>query len=185
MPATPSVLIVGGGLTGLSSAAFLARQGVRCRLVEGHPDLLIHPRARGLTPRTVELYRQIGLQPAIEKAGYAPGDRFEWVPVRAETLADETYAAPEEPVEDDESGLASPCTFAPIDQDKLEILLRARAEELGAEVRFSTELRSFEQNDAGVAAVLEDRRTGPRAGCARTTSSRRTATTALCGARSG
>jgi putative polyketide hydroxylase len=148
------------GVTGLSSAAFLARQGVRCLLVERHPDLLVHPRARGLTPRTVELYRQIGLQAAIEKAGYASGDRFEWVPVRAETLADGTYTAPEEPVEDDESGLASPCTFAPIDQDKLEILLRARSEELGAEVRFSTELRSFEQDDTGVAALLEDRRTG-------------------------
>jgi putative polyketide hydroxylase len=44
------VLIVGGGLVGLSTAAFLAWHDVPCLLVERHPDLLIHPRARGFTP---------------------------------------------------------------------------------------------------------------------------------------
>jgi putative polyketide hydroxylase len=39
------VLVVGGGITGLSSALFLAWHGVPCVLVERHPDLLIHPRA--------------------------------------------------------------------------------------------------------------------------------------------
>src|SRR4051812_13130660 len=53
-----SVLAVGGGLTGLSAAAFLAWHGTPCLLVERRPDLLIHPRARGFTRRTVESYRQ-------------------------------------------------------------------------------------------------------------------------------
>jgi len=154
------LLIVGGGLVGLSAAVFLSWQGVPCLLVERHPDLLIHPRARGFTPRTVELYRQVGLEPAIQAAGYASGDSFEWVAVRAQTLASEEYAPAEEQDGGDGFGNASPSPFAPIDQDKLEILLRDRAEELGADVRFSTELMSFEQDDAGVTAVLEDRRTG-------------------------
>ena len=38
------------GLTGLSTALFLAWHGVKPLLVERHPDLLIHPRARGFTP---------------------------------------------------------------------------------------------------------------------------------------
>ena len=42
-----SVLVVGGGLTGLSSAVFLAWHGVPCIVVERHPDLLIHPRLYG------------------------------------------------------------------------------------------------------------------------------------------
>jgi len=62
-----SVLIVGGGLTGLSTALFLAWHGVQPILVERHPDLLIHPRARGFTPRTVELFRHVGLEPAIRE----------------------------------------------------------------------------------------------------------------------
>jgi putative polyketide hydroxylase len=153
------VLVVGGALTGLSSAVFLGAQGVRCLLVERHPDLLIHPRLRGVTPRAVEALRQVGLEPAIRRASFATGEGYTWVPVRADTLAGEHQVA-EEPQEDDQAGEASPAAFAPIDQDKLEVLLRGRAEELGADVRFSTELVSFEEDAEGVTALLRDRRDG-------------------------
>lgn len=145
------VLIVGGGVVGLSSAVFLAWHGVPCTLIERHPDLLIHPRARGLTPRTMEIFRQVGLEPAIRKVAYA-GEDFVWKPVMAETLSGE-HSVPEEPFEDDGSSF-SPTAFGPIDQDKLEVLLRDRARELGADVRFSTELTSFEQDGEGVTAHL-------------------------------
>ena len=155
-----SVLVVGGALTGLSSAVFLGVHGVRCLLVERHPDLLIHPRLRGVSPRAVEAYRQVGLEPAIRAASFATGEGYTWVPVRADTLAGEHTLA-EEPGDDGEdAGEASPAAFAPIDQDKLEVLLRARAEELGVDVRFSTELVSFQQDGDGVTAVLRDRRDG-------------------------
>jgi len=130
-----SVLVVGGALTGLSSAVFLGDQGVPCVVVERHPDLLIHPRLRGINPRTVELFRQVGLEPAIQAASYFSSEQYAWVPVRAETLADEEYAGIDEK-EGDASDSASPSAFGPIDQDKLEILLRDRARELGADVRF-------------------------------------------------
>src|ERR671929_1272536 len=154
------VLIAGGGLVGLSTAVFLAWHDVPCQLVERHPDLLIHPRARGFTPRTVELYRQVGLESDIRAAGFASGEQFEWVAVRAETLSSEEYMAAEEQGDGGGFGNASPCPFAPIDQDKLEILLRDKAKELGADVRFSAEMTSFEQDDDGVTAVLKDRRSG-------------------------
>jgi putative polyketide hydroxylase len=66
-----SVLVVGGALTGLSSAVFLAWHGVPRLVVERHPGLVIHPRLRGITPRTVEVYRQVGLEPAIRAASFA------------------------------------------------------------------------------------------------------------------
>jgi putative polyketide hydroxylase len=53
---------------------FLAWHGVPCLVVERHPGLLIHPRLRGITPRTprtVEVYRQVGLEPAIRQASFA------------------------------------------------------------------------------------------------------------------
>jgi putative polyketide hydroxylase len=154
-----SVLVVGGALTGLSSAVFLGVHGVRCLLVERHPDLLIHPRLRGLTPRAVEAYRQVGLEPAIRDASFATDEGYTWVPVRADTLAGEHTLA-EESDEGEDAGEASPAAFAPIDQDKLEILLRAKAEALGADLRFATELVSWEQDDDGVTAVLRDQRDG-------------------------
>ena len=152
------VLIVGGGITGLSCALFLAHHRVPCLLVERHPDLLSHPRARGLTPRTMEVYRQVGLDERIMSAAYAGSD-FVWSPVLAQTLNDERYQTPDEPQENDGSE-SSPCSFGPIDQDRLEALVRERAWELGAELRFSTELVGFEQDDAGVTAVIKDRTTG-------------------------
>ncbi|GAA4482640.1 FAD-dependent oxidoreductase [Actinoallomurus oryzae] len=150
------VLIVGGALTGLSAAVFLAWHGVPCVLVERHPDLLIHPRLRGVNPRTMELLRQVGLESAVKKAGFTSRD---WSPVIARTLADEEYVRPDEP----DTGFdpdASPCSYEAIDQDRLEILLRARAEELGADIRFSTELSDLSQDADGVTAVITDLRDG-------------------------
>ncbi|MDI3341878.1 MAG: FAD-dependent monooxygenase [Sphaerobacter sp.] len=156
----PPALIVGGGLVGLSAALFLAWQDVPCLLVERHPDLLIHPRARGFTPRTVELFRQVGLEPAIRAASYASGDAFAWTAVRADTLADAVYLEVEEPEDEVPTAHLSPAPFAPIDQDRLELLLRERATALGAELRFATELVDFTQDPDGVTARLVDRRTG-------------------------
>jgi putative polyketide hydroxylase len=145
-----SVLVVGGGVVGLSSAVFLAKHGVDCTVVERHPDLLIHPRARGLTPRTMEIFRQVDLEADILEAAYA-GANFVWTPVQATTLSDE-YTSPDEPHEDDGAD-SSPCAFGPIDQDKLEKLVRGRAGELGAELRFATELAALSQQERGVTAL--------------------------------
>ena len=56
-----SVLVVGGGMAGLSAAMFLAWHGVPVVLVEKHPGSSPHPRAMGFTTRTMELYRAVGL----------------------------------------------------------------------------------------------------------------------------
>jgi putative polyketide hydroxylase len=152
------VLIVGGGVVGLTTALFLAKHQVPCVLAERHPDLLLHPRARGLTPRTMEVYRQAGLERPILDAAYA-GPGFTWQPVQANTLSDAEYHIPNEPAEDDGAG-ASPCAYGPIDQDKLEHLLRDKARALGAELRFHTELTSFTQDDQAVTAKLTNRQTG-------------------------
>lgn len=157
-PETVPVLIAGGGIVGLSAALFLAGQGVRPLLVEKHPDLLSHPRARGLLPRTVELYRQLGLEPAIRAAGFADGDDPEWVGVVGDTLAGDLRPVPE-PSDGSMEGL-SPAPFAPIDQDVMERLIRERAVELGADVRFDTELVALEETADAVVATLRDRRDG-------------------------
>src|SRR5215472_1009506 len=113
------VLIAGGGITGLSTALFLAHHRVRPLLVERHPDLLIHPRARGFTPRTVEIYRQVGLEGAIREHGYATSDGFEWVAILADTIASPGWMPAPDEAESDNYAEASPSAFAPIDQDKL------------------------------------------------------------------
>jgi len=67
------VLIVGGGLSGLASALFLAiaKHNIRYLLIERHPSTAIHPKAGGLTLRTMELFRELGLENRIKLAGKA------------------------------------------------------------------------------------------------------------------
>src|SRR5438105_1538495 len=59
MKKTP-ILIVGGGPVGLSLALTLARQDIHSILIEQHPRRTEHPRARGVSMRTMELFKQWG-----------------------------------------------------------------------------------------------------------------------------
>ncbi len=151
------VLIVGGALSGLSTAVFLAWHGVKPLVVEKHPDTLSHPRARGINPRTAEVYRQVGLESALWAETHI-ADFSKLLMLRAETLAGpEIFSGPTD--QPDPTGEVSPCEWVPIDQDRLEHLLRDKAIELGAEIRFNTELVSFTQHADGVDVVLNDRTT--------------------------
>ena len=159
------VLVVGAAVAGLSTAVFLATHGVSTMVVERHPDTLSHPRSRGINPRTVEVYRQAGLESRIWAEASLATDFSKLQMIRAETLAAEDhFSGPTD--SPDPTGEVSPCEWAPIDQDRLEHLLRERATELGTELAFATELVSFEQDDDGVTAVLRDRESGERAPCA-------------------
>ena len=62
-----AVLIVGGGLAGLTSALLLARQGVRPILAERQPETSLLPQARAFNPRSMEIYRGLGLEPLIRR----------------------------------------------------------------------------------------------------------------------
>jgi 2-polyprenyl-6-methoxyphenol hydroxylase-like FAD-dependent oxidoreductase len=150
-----SVLVVGGGLAGLSAAMFLAWQGVPTVLVEKHSGSSPHPRAIGYTATTMEMLRAVGLG---ERIPQAPAN-FRLRRARVESLAgkwsEETAWNPGggkgPPME------YSPCTGAAIAQDRLEPLLRDHAIELGADIRLDTELVGFEQHADSVVASLRQR----------------------------
>ncbi len=147
------VLIVGGSLVGLSTALFLAHHGVPCTLVERHPGTSVHPRAVGYYPRTMELLRQAGVERAARQA--AAG--FEGHRTRAGvvSLAGEVLFSREELEGADDLAELTSSRLLLLPQDRLEPLLRARAEELGADLRFGTQLRSFEETPDGVTAQLD------------------------------
>src|SRR5512135_3517126 len=59
------VVIVGGGPVGLAVAIGLRHHGVDCLLVERHPSTLDFPKGRRVTVRSVEIFRQWGLEDSI------------------------------------------------------------------------------------------------------------------------
>lgn len=62
------VLVVGGSLVGLTTSVLLASHGVRHMLIERHRGTAIHPRAASFHQRTMEIFRSVGLQQAVEAA---------------------------------------------------------------------------------------------------------------------
>lgn len=149
------VVIVGGSLVGLTLSALLADQGVPHLLVERHPGTAIHPRAASFHQRTMEIFREIGLQAPVEAA--AAGEFVQnGAIVAVDSLAGREIACFYRSFNEDVEGL-SPTSRLFITQVGLEPLLRARAAELGAEHRFGTELAGFEQDEDGVTLTLRPR----------------------------
>ena len=63
------VLVVGAGPVGLTMAAELARHGVRCRIIDRLSQPLPYCRAIGVTPRTLEVWDDMGIARAMIDGG--------------------------------------------------------------------------------------------------------------------
>src|SRR6516165_3181563 len=66
---TTDVLIVGAGPTGLVLALWLARRGVRLRIIDKTAQAGTTSRALAVQARTLELYRQLGLADSVVARG--------------------------------------------------------------------------------------------------------------------
>jgi hypothetical protein len=66
------VLIVGAGPVGLTARALLDRWAVRNVLVEKHTGLSPFPRSRLLNVRSMEIFRQLGIDRRVVARAFAP-----------------------------------------------------------------------------------------------------------------
>jgi 2-polyprenyl-6-methoxyphenol hydroxylase-like FAD-dependent oxidoreductase len=153
------VLVVGGSLVGLTASALLGAHGVPNLLVERHRGTAIHPRAASFHQRTMEVFRELGLQDAVEAAAAREFVQNGAI-IAVESLSGKELVHFYTSFNDGVEGL-SPTARLFITQIGLEPVLRAKAEELGADVRYGTELVSFEQDDEGVHSVIRSRDGGP------------------------
>jgi putative polyketide hydroxylase len=152
------VLIVGGSLVGLSTAMLLAQYGVSALVVEHHRGTAIHPRAALINQRTMEIFRTVGVEQIVMQKS---GEQFDQdgAVMSVETLAGKEIAYFIPNLNDGVRDV-SPTVRVFITQRLLEPLLKSRAQELGAQLRFSTEMISFEQDAGGVTTVIRDRDSG-------------------------
>jgi putative polyketide hydroxylase len=149
---TIPVLIAGGSLVGLSTSLFLAWYGIPCIVLEPHAGTSPHPRAFNFNMRTMELFRTVGAEEAIRQV-QSPALQNSGI-LKAESLAGKELGWV---TQDTTSSNISPVHGSIIGQDMLEPILRAHAEQLGADIRFNTKLVSFEQDATGVSALIRDR----------------------------
>jgi len=153
------VLIVGGGAVGLTSSLLLSQHGVRSLLVERHPGTALLPKARALNARTMEMYRQAGIEDDIRAAAMPP--EFGRMIIWTESLAGREIKRLFPGRGSEKNRAMSPAPNCGCAQDVLEPVLRRHAEALAPDgVRFRTELTKLSQDADGVSAEVLDHATG-------------------------
>jgi 2-polyprenyl-6-methoxyphenol hydroxylase-like FAD-dependent oxidoreductase len=144
--ANPVVLIVGAGPTGLVLAIYLARLGVKVRVIDKTAEAGTTSRALAVQARTLEFYQQLGFADRVVEGGvkiagvniWARGRRAARFPLGAIGVG------------------ISPYSFALVfPQDAHERLLIEELARLGVTVERRTALVGFEQDARGVRATIK------------------------------
>ncbi|MGH8986419.1 MAG: FAD-dependent monooxygenase, partial [Acidimicrobiia bacterium] len=153
------VLVVGAGPVGLATAIALRLQGGACVVVEKHPSTLDYPKGRGISTRSMEIFRQWGIEDDVTSAGL-PREGTEFFYLGETLLAREFRRF-------DRTALGRVDSPTPTErlicaQDLVEAILLRRARALGAEVRFDTEVVAVEDDGDAVTVTVRDRHSGAR-----------------------
>ena len=141
------VLIVGAGLTGLTLACDLLRRGIDFRIIDKSADYFPGSRGKGLTPRSLEVFDDLGVIDELMPYGYShPIIRQYDGPI---VLGDA----------DMHEGLTSTPNIpygAPlwIPQFQIERILREQLAKGGKYVELATALTGIKQDENGVTATI-------------------------------
>jgi 2-polyprenyl-6-methoxyphenol hydroxylase-like FAD-dependent oxidoreductase len=142
-----SVLIAGAGPTGLTLAIELARRQIDFRIVDASSGLFQGSRGKGVQPRTLEVFEDLGVLDAVLAAG-GPYPRFR------------VHIGPLSFPFGGLSKRVAPTPSAPypnlwmLPQWRTDEILHARLEELGGQVELSSPLTTLEQDPGGVTVTL-------------------------------
>ncbi|ORW99083.1 2,4-dichlorophenol 6-monooxygenase [Mycobacterium triplex] len=155
------VLVVGAGVTGLTASILLADHGVRTITIARHPGVAPQPRAHITNQRTVEVFRDVGIEERVRAVG---------VPLRTlnhnvlatsftgmEILRYRSYGTGPRAAE---YATASPCELVNAPQHVLEPVMLTTAVERGADVRFAHELVEIGQSPHAALARVRARASG-------------------------
>jgi 2-polyprenyl-6-methoxyphenol hydroxylase-like FAD-dependent oxidoreductase len=148
------VVIAGGGLIGLSTAMFLAQQGIASIAIERLRGGSPLPRAAHFHMRTLELFRVAGIEEEVKQRSE---DDFlpEGAIIAMDNLSGRKLA---DIIGSLNAGVdaVSPCRRLFISQPSLEPILRRRAKEAGAKVLEGFAVASFEQDADGVTVIARN-----------------------------
>jgi 2-polyprenyl-6-methoxyphenol hydroxylase-like FAD-dependent oxidoreductase len=141
------VLISGAGAAGLALAIELARRNVNFRLIDKLEKPFSGSRGKGIQPRTLEVFEDMGIVDRIVAAGGPyPLERQYWADggVEDKSVFEPGNRTPAEPF----------ATSLMLPQFLTESILRERLLELGHRPEFAHELKAFSQDEDGVVATI-------------------------------
>jgi 2-polyprenyl-6-methoxyphenol hydroxylase-like FAD-dependent oxidoreductase len=142
-----SILIVGAGPTGLTLALDLARRGIVFRLIDAADRSFEGSRGKGIQPRTLEIFEDLGvIDPILAAGGLYPKFRTHLGPL---SMRAGSLGSSKEPSEN----TPYPNLWM-VPQSRTEAILRERLRFLGSEVEFGRALAKFEQDEDGIRATI-------------------------------
>jgi 2-polyprenyl-6-methoxyphenol hydroxylase-like FAD-dependent oxidoreductase len=145
--AATDVLIVGAGPTGLTLACALAQRDVPVRVIDAASEPATGSRGKGLQPRTLELFDDLGIVDSVVAHGrFGLPTRYydERGRSKDDRLHEQRSPQPDTPFQ---QPLITP-------QWRVEEALRQKLAQLGVRVEFGVRLTNIRQDDGGVTAEL-------------------------------
>lgn len=149
-----SIMIVGGGPVGLAMGLLLDRFGIDAIIVEKSPTTTDHPKSRGCWVRTMEIFRQWGIEQKIRDRGLQDSsDMF----VQVESIAGREISRSRP-----EPNLGqTPAWKSLVAQDAVEEeIYKVIAHSNLVRVHFSSEFTGFEEVEDGVICEVRSVETG-------------------------
>ncbi|MFC0278424.1 FAD-dependent monooxygenase [Falsigemmobacter intermedius] len=151
------VIIVGGGPAGLTAALLLGQRGIPTVLFEASRDTGGHPRGHVVSTRSMEIFRELGLEAAIDAVSL-PLERHGGVGFVTSLAGEEIgHIRTRGDAARDAAEIAlSPCLKRSCPQDRLEPVLQEAARGLtSVDLRFGTKVTTIAQDDDGVTVGWE------------------------------
>lgn len=156
------VLVVGAGPCGLTASTLLAAYGIRSLTVSRYRGTAHTPRAHITNLRTMEVFRDIGIQDEIAKVSQPLSFLSNYLMVTTlsgmEIARYRAYGSGANRLSD--YAAASPCVPLNTPQHYMEPVLLEAARARGADIRFSNELVQLSQTPDEVQSRVRNRGTG-------------------------
>lgn len=153
------ILIIGGGPVGLSTALELAWRGRNPVLIDETDGVVDHPRAGGISIRTMEHFRRWGISDRIRNAGFnldLPLNQRFCTGVVGRVLGVARFPS----MRDTKPPQTSPESIARCRQMWLDPILAEGARSQGGDLRFRRRMERFEQDADGVTCEISNLDTG-------------------------
>jgi 2,4-dichlorophenol 6-monooxygenase len=156
------VLVIGSGPAGAGAALALATLGVPHLVITKYRWTANTPRAHITNQRTVEIFRDLGIEADVLAQGTEHalmGDTVFCASLAGEEIGRvRTWGT--HPAREADYTMASPSPNCDIPQTLLEPILIGHAASRGSRIRFDTEYLGLTQDEAGVTVRVRDRVTG-------------------------
>ncbi|OUC93092.1 FAD-dependent monooxygenase [Streptosporangium minutum] len=141
------VLVVGAGPAGLTLACDLQRRGVNHRIVNAAEHGFAGSRAKGVQPRTLEVFDDLGILPELQSRGtFYPLLGLHLGPLTLPWVMYRRHKATEH--------VPHPNTML-VPQFETDACIRRRLEELGGTVEYGTRLPSYQQDADSLVVTVE------------------------------